>query len=135
MSPAAALCHHRCMREGAIEEAASILRARGAVFAFLHGSQAVGTATAASDVDVAAFFCEPAPASFEVDLPADVDLLVLNSAPLELRGRVALDGVLILDEDPVARVHWVAQTRKVYSDEKYRIDRSHAEFLEAVRGG
>jgi uncharacterized protein len=72
---------------------------------------------------------------FEVDLPAGVDLLVLNGAPLELAGRIAVDGALLFDDDPAARVHWVAMTRKIYFDELPRIRRSHEEFAEAVGSG
>ena len=68
-------------------------------------------------------------------LPSGVDLMVLNDAPLELAGRVALEGVLLFDDDPSARVHWLAQTRKVYFDERYRIERSHREFAESLRHG
>ncbi len=123
------------MRVELIDEAVTRLREHGATFALLHGSQVRGTATQSSDIDVAAYFAGSPPASFEVDLPPGIDLLVLNNAPLELRGRIALEGELILDDDPPTRVTWIAQTRKIYADEKYRIDRSHAEFLEAVRSG
>jgi predicted nucleotidyltransferase len=117
--------------DGAVQQ----LRAFGAEFAYLHGSRASGTARADSDFDIAAYFAEPVPASFEVDVPSGVDLLILNDAPLEIAGRIALDGQLLFDDSPVHRVRWESQTRKVYSDEKYRIDRSHREFLEeAVRG-
>jgi hypothetical protein len=61
--------------------------------------------------------------------------MVLNDAPLELAGRIALDGELLFDDDSVARVRWVATTRKIYSDELPRIRRSHNEFLESVRRG
>ena len=118
-----------------LDAALRILRRRGAVFGYLHGSQASGTARPDSDVDIASYFAEPVPASFEVDLPSGVDLLVLNGAPLEFAGRIALDGRLLFDDNPTARVRWESQTRKIYSDEKYRIDRSHREFLEAVRRG
>ncbi len=118
-----------------LDDAVTRLRARGALFAYLHGSHARGAATSGSDIDLAALFPDPAPASFEVDLPAGVDLLVLNGAPLEVAGRIALEGVLVLEEDEVARVRWEAQTRKIFSDERYRIDRSHREFLEAARRG
>jgi predicted nucleotidyltransferase len=123
------------MDAGSLGRAVAVLREQGALFAFLHGSRAAGTATDTSDTDIAAYFPDPAPASFDVDVPPGVDLLVLNDAPLEIAGRIALDGQLILDDDEVARVRWLARTRKIYSDEKYRIDRSHAEFLAAVRGG
>ena len=111
------------------------LRHAGAVFALVHGSRANGTHRPSSDVDVAAWWPGVAPASFEVDLSAEVDLLVLNSAPLELAGRVAQDGVLLFDDDPAARVRWVATTRKIYADERPRLLRSHREFAESVRRG
>ena len=111
------------------------LRLAGAQFAYLHGSQASGTARPDSDIDVAAYFDEPVPASFDVALPDGVDLVVLNDAPLEIAGRIALDGKLILEVDEVARVRWESTTRKIYLDEKYRIDRSHQEFLESLRHG
>ncbi len=125
----------------ALDASLAILRGSGAQFAYLHGSQAAGTARPDSDIDIdididiAAYFAEPVPASFELDLPPEFDLLILNGAPLEIAGRIALDGRLLFDDNPTARVRWESQTRKIYSDEKYRIDRSHREFLEAVRRG
>ena len=96
------------------------LRRAGARFAFLHGSRVTGTARPSSDTDVAAWWgCDPPP-PWEVDLPADVDLLVLDAAPLELAGRVALHGELLFDDDPPARVRWQAHTRLVYLDEEDR---------------
>jgi predicted nucleotidyltransferase len=111
------------------------LRSAGARFAFLHGSQVSGTVHPASDVDVAAWWPSSPPPAFEVLLPPLVDLLVLNSAPLELAGRVALHGRLLFDDDPAARVRWVASTRKVYADERYRLLRSEREFAEGIRRG
>ena len=119
----------------ALDASLAILRGSGAQFAYLHGSQAAGTARPDSDIDIAAYFADPVPASFEVDLPPEFDLLILNGAPLEIAGRISLDGRLLFDDNPTARVRWESQTRKIYSDEKYRIDRSHREFLEAVRRG
>lgn len=66
-------------------------------------------------------------------LPSGVDLMVLNGAPLELAGRVAVHGVVLFEDDPAARVHWVAQTRKIYFDERPRIERSHREFAGSLR--
>src|SRR4051812_44340530 len=113
-----------------IEAAVRAVAEAGAAFALLHGSRARGTARPDSDVDLAAWWPGTAPAAFEVDLPIGVDLLVLNTAPLELAGRVAVDGILVLDTDPVARVRWVATTRKIYFDELPRIERAHREFAE-----
>lgn len=111
------------------------LRAAGASFALVHGSRARGTARPDSDLDVAAWWAHDAPAVFDVDLPPGVDLVVLNDAPLEIAGRIAADGLLLFDDDPPARVRWVATTRKIYFDERPRIERAHREFLEAVRRG
>ena len=63
-----------------------------------------------------------------------VDLLILDDAPLELAGRVAVGGRLLFEDDRVARVRWEAMTRKVYFDELPRITRSHREFAAAVAG-
>ena len=109
-----------------------MLRAAGASFAYLHGSRASGTARPDSDLDVAAFWGAAAPASFEVDVPVGVDLMVLDTAPLELRGRVAEKGVLLFEDDPAARVHWEAMTRKIWFDERPRIERAHREFAAAL---
>jgi uncharacterized protein len=117
------------------DEVVGTLRTAGARFAFVHGSRATGTDRPDSDLDVAAWWGGDPPPAFEVDLPLGVDLLVLDTAPLELAGRVALDGVLIFDDDPVARVRWTATTRKIFSDEQFRLERSHREFAEGVRRG
>ncbi len=111
------------------------LRSAGARFAFVHGSVAAGTAEAGSDLDVAAWWGSGVPARWEVELDDGIDLLVLDDAPLELAGRVALQGVLLLDEDPAARVHWVATTRKIYLDERPRLLRAQQDFLEARARG
>ena len=120
-----------------VAEAVEALRRHGAVFAYLHGSRADGTAGPGSDVDIAAYFDGAAPQGFEVLFPAGVDLLVLNRAPLELAGRVALRGTLLFERDPGARVVWEATTRKIYLDELPRLTRAHREFADAVlrRGG
>lgn len=123
------------MDHAALSLALERLRARGARFVYLHGSQAAGTAGAHSDIDLAALFPDPAPASFELDMPPGVDLIILNTAPLEVAGRIACHGTVVLEDDEVARVRWESMTRTVYLDEKYRIDRSHREFLEAATRG
>src|SRR5581483_10023735 len=116
-------------------EIIAALRRAGARFALVHGSRAGRTHRPSSDIDVAAWWGGGAPASFEVDLPPDVDLVVLDGAPLEIAGRVAMGGVLLFDDDPPARVCWMATTRKIYADELPRLRRSHQEFVESVRRG
>lgn len=116
------------------DEIVKALRDAGARFAYVHGSHAEGTATAASDVDVAAFFGR-AVDSWAVDVPEGVDLLVLDTAPLELAGRVAAKGVLLFDDHPPERVQWEAVTRTIYFDELPRMEQARADFVAARRRG
>jgi len=123
------------MEDALRDDVRTALRRAGASFGFLHGSRAEGTHRSGSDVDVAAWWVKHAPPKFEVELPAGVDLLVLNGAPLELAGRVAASGMLLFDDDPPARVRWVAMTRKIYFDEQPRMLRAHRKFAESRRRG
>ena len=118
--------------EAVIAEAVAVLRQAGARFAYLHGSRAAGRHRDDSDVDIAAYFGGQAPNSFDVLLPPGVDLLILDDAPLELAGRVAVGGRLLFEDDQVARIRWEAMTRKIYFDELPRIARAHREFVAAV---
>ena len=122
-------CHDNRVDSALIEE---VLREAGARFAFVFGSRARGDHRPGSDLDVAAYFGSAPPPAFAILVPAGVDLLILDSAPLELAGRVAVEGVLLFDGDPDARIEWLARTRKVYFDERYRLERAHREFAEAV---
>lgn len=120
------------------DEVRRVLRDGGARFAFVHGSRAGGTSRPASDVDVAAWFGRHDPMhDLEVAsrMPARVDLLVLDSAPLELAGRVAMWGVLLFDDDPPARVEWQARTRKLFLDERPRVQRMVRDYAAAARRG
>jgi uncharacterized protein len=114
----------------------AVLRSSGARFAFVFGSRSSSMATARpdSDFDVAAWWADRPPGVWDVPVPAGVDLLILNNAPLELAGAIALHGEPLFDDAPVQRVRWVALTRRIWLDERPRYQRAHAEFLEAVRG-
>lgn len=111
------------------------LRQAGALFAYVFGSRATGSARAGSDLDVAAFFAdrEVDPSAVAARLPGTVDLLVLDGAPLELAGRVALEGRLLFDDDSPTRVAWEATTRKLYLDERPRMERARRDFVEGAR--
>jgi uncharacterized protein len=117
------------------DEVVRRLRAAGATFALVFGSRARGDAREQSDLDVAAWWPFDPPHPWDVELPAGVDLVVLNGAPLELAGRIALEGDVLLDDDPSARVEWVATTRKVWLDERPRFERAHRDFLQAAADG
>lgn len=111
------------------------LRAAGAMFALIFGSSARGDDQLGSDVDVAAWWASDPPRPWDLDLPAGFDLVVLGDAPLELAGRIALEGRVLFEDDAAARVRWVATTRKIWLDERPRFERAHREFLEASARG
>jgi len=124
------------MSDHRLTDVEDVLRSQGARFAFLHGSRVAGTASATSDLDVAAWFGHDVdPTDLVAELPAGVDLLVLDTAALELAGRVALHGVVLFESDQAARVRWQATTRKVYLDEQPRITQARRDFVRAQTGG
>lgn len=111
-----------------------VLRDHGVTFAFLHGSRVSGAPRPDSDVDVAAWLPEEVDA-WTVPVGDHVDLHDLRKLPLSVAGRVALQGRLLFDDDPPARVHWQAQTRQLYCDEAPRRRMITADILEAASRG
>jgi len=98
------------------------------------GRRARGDHRDDSDLDIGGWWPTDAPAAWDVAIPDGVDLVVLNTAPLEVAGRIALEGAVLFDDDPPARVHWVADTRRNRLDERPRFERAHRSFIEAARG-
>ncbi|MDB4937065.1 MAG: polymerase subunit beta [Labilithrix sp.] len=106
--------------------AARLARVEGLVAAYLFGSQARGTASAASDVDVALLLTS-APKTLDdlqLDVAADlerelglpVDVVVLNHAPSDLIHRVLRDGELLVENDRSARIRFEVRARNDYFD-------------------
>jgi uncharacterized protein len=108
--------------------AESIFGTAPVALAYLHGSQASGQATPLSDVDVAIvtegvisardrlrleLSLETALAAF---LGRDVDVRVINQAPLPVRGRVVQTGVLLYARDDAVRVDFETAVRSAYFD-------------------
>ena len=100
---------------------------------YIFGSHARGTATATSDVDVAILLKATPPRTLgglHLDLAADiehllgceVDLVVLNTAPVDLVHRVLRDGALIADFDPSRRIQFEVKARNEYFDLAIYID-------------
>lgn len=57
---------------------------------------------------------------------------VAPSSPTIVHGiRVAMTGVVRLDDDPVRRIRWVAATRKRHLDERPRRERFRQDFIAA----
>jgi predicted nucleotidyltransferase len=110
------------------------------VAAYLFGSHARGTDTAASDVDIAVLFEPPPPstlsglpeslhARLEQSASREVDLLILNTASPDVVHRVLRDGRLLVDRDPGARIRFEVRSRNAYLDilpvlEEYRRTRT-----------
>lgn len=107
-------------------------RDQGVVFALLFGSHVDGRATPASDVDVAIW----APDGLDLWrlgglVSEEVDLVDLATAPDGLSGRIAMTGVVLLDDDPPQRIRWQSQTRKRYLDEAGRREQFRRDFVAA----
>lgn len=110
---------------------------------WLFGSEARGTATTDSDVDLAALFrCVPSPsellearAELGTLLGRAVDLVDLDRASPILVMQVLRHGTLLLDRNPNRRVRLVAAAPGRYED--LRLVRREGErlLLERVRGG
>lgn len=109
----------------ALDEIRAALREAGVVIAYLFGSRATGTARAQSDADVAALPGRPLGLLERERLAGrlavafgvpDVDLVMLDQAPLELRGRVVTEGRLLFSADERRRVAFEVRTRSEYFD-------------------
>lgn len=108
--------------------AKEIMPKHGVSLAYLHGSQAAGTATPLSDVDVAILtnlaLSRRDRLRLELTLehelgircPGDFDVRSLNSAPLEVQGRVVQTGRLLYASDEPTRVDFEATVRDRYFD-------------------
>lgn len=102
-----------------------ILADAGMLAAYLFGSQAAGTQRPDSDVDVAVLAGRETGLLEEQRLVVrlagalgvpEVDLVVLDRATLELRGRVVQEGRLVFSADEAARVAFEVRTRSEYFD-------------------
>lgn len=103
------------------------LRARADVsFAYLFGGLAAGRRTPLSDVDVAVFLTgEADPVESRLEILGElmevlgterIDLVVLNAAPLSLRGRIVGSRTLLADNRPFDRHKFESLTQREFFD-------------------
>lgn len=111
-------------------------------FAYVFGSTATGNRTPRSDVDVAILVSEGADTHtvrLEVaraaarQLGTDaVDVVLLNSAPISLAGRVLAGRRVVLDRVPFARHRYESLTARLFQD--FRIREHRLLALRQARG-
>lgn len=117
------------MAHARTEEASGLVRAAfeaaEAAFAYLFGSRARGDEREGSDADIALMptrqlsllevghLADRLAGALEVE---EVDVVLLDQASLELRGRAVQEGELIFSADEPARVAFEVRTRSEYFD-------------------
>lgn len=106
-------------------------------FAYLFGTAATGERTPRSDVDIAVF-ATPGADGHAVRLSVAraaarqlgtdaIDVILLNSAPVSLAGRVLGTRRVLLDRDPFARHRYESVTARLFQDFRIREHRVLAE--------
>lgn len=118
-----------------------VFAAHDVAVAYLFGSRAEGTATETSDHDVAVLFATGEPAfTATVQLGADlaaewgtaVDVVDLDRATLELRGRVAEQGRLLYSRDEPRRVRFEVDARLRWIEFRPVVRATTASYLRRV---
>ena len=96
------------------------------LFAYLFGSFGKGKHFPLSDVDIAVYLKEPTDvqekkmdilgALIDILQTDEIDLVVLNSAPLPLRMRILENKKVVVDREPFLRHHYESLTMREYFD-------------------
>jgi uncharacterized protein len=119
----------------------AVFAAHGVVVAYLFGSRAEGTARPDSDHDVAVLFVEPEPAfdaterlatALAAVLHTGVDVVDLDRAGLELRGRVAERGRLVWSADEPRRVGFEVDARLRWIEFRPVLEETTRSYLRRV---
>jgi predicted nucleotidyltransferase len=106
-------------------------------FAYLFGSAATGERSPRSDIDIAVFatpgsdghgvqLCVARAAARQLGTDA-IDIVLLNTAPVSLAGRVLGTRRVILDRDPFTRHQYESATARLFQDFRIREHRLLAE--------
>lgn len=118
------------------------------LFAYLFGSQAVGTARADSDIDVAVLVEDTADRAEDLDLASvladrwgaaaelgGIEVVVLNGAPLRFQGRVLRQRVILFSRDEPRRVAYESLTGRMADDVEMWAAPMDREILDAIADG
>ena len=108
--------------------------------AYVFGSVARDEARVGSDLDLALLFEQDPPRTLaglhlgladrlSIALGQQVDLVILNRAPVDLIHRILRDGLLVLDSNPARRIAFEVDARNRYFDllpylRRYRLRRN-----------
>jgi predicted nucleotidyltransferase len=106
-------------------------------FAYLFGSASTGRVTPRSDIDLAIYVSESADAHL-VRLEASrvaarhlgtdaIDIVLLNTAPVALAGRVLTSRVVVVDRHPFLRHRYESLVARLFQDFRIREHRILAE--------
>ena len=129
------------------EAAEKVFGTHPVALAYLHGSQATGHATPLSDVDVAVVTVgELQPrdrlrleVTLETALAAvlvrDIDVRIINRAPLAVRGKVVQTGVLLYARDAATRIDFETAVRSAYFDFLPVLQYHRAAYFASQRAG
>lgn len=114
--------------------------------AYLHGSVANGTPLPDSDVDIALVLSEIPPPyerlKLELEIQAaledacqlaNVDVRVINQAPIMAQGPIVQEGILLYSRDREQRIAFEVLTRKKYFDYRPTAERMQRAFLGHIR--
>lgn len=118
------------------------------VFSYVFGSVATGLDRTDSDVDVAVYLDPTVPTARFLDASLDltdrlseasgvgrIEVLVLNDAPLPLRGRVARERVVLYSRDEAARVRFESRTLREFFDHEIHARPLDEKFLRDTAQG
>ena len=118
------------------------------LFAYLFGSAATGRSRPDSDLDIAVYLEPRIDAGCYLDLSLDlagrlseasrlgnVDLLILNEAPLPILGRVVQERVVLYSRDEPARVHFESRSLREFFDFEIHARPLDRKFLRDIAEG
>jgi predicted nucleotidyltransferase len=107
-----------------------LARNRRVEFAYLFGSLARQGPTLTSDIDIAVYLASKAdPVKSRLEIVGsltdifktdEIDLVVLNTAPLSLRGRIQRHRLTIADNNPFSRHRYESLTLRQFFDFSFR---------------